>query len=122
MGEGARIMTWHSLTDWWWPYLFILLAGWLPTDIWRYLGVLIGGKVREDSDALIAVRAVATALVAGVIAQLILYPSGSLAESSIFLRIGAAAVGFLAYLRLGRHVIVSVIAAEIVLIAGLYFS
>ncbi|MBA8902758.1 AzlD domain-containing protein [Phyllobacterium sp. P30BS-XVII] len=115
-------MTWHSLTDWWWPYLFILLAGWLPTDIWRYLGVLIGGKVREDSDALIAVRAVATALVAGVIAQLILYPSGSLAESSIFLRISAAAVGFLAYLRLGRHVIVSVIAAEIVLITGLYFS
>lgn len=115
-------MTWHSLTDWWWPYLFILLAGWLPTDIWRYLGVLIGGRVREDSDALIAVRAVATALVAGVIAQLILYPSGSLAESPVLLRLGAAAVGFLAYLRLGRHVIVSVIAAEIVLIAGLYIS
>lgn len=115
-------MTWHSLTDWWWPYLFILLAGWLPTDIWRYLGVLIGGRVREDSDALIAVCAIATALVAGVIAQLILYPSGSLAESSVFLRLGAAAVGFLAYLRLGRHVIVSVIAAEIVLIAGLYVS
>jgi hypothetical protein len=113
-------MTWHSLTDWWWPYLFILLAGWLPTDIWRYLGVLIGGRVREDSDALVAVRAVATALVAGVIAQLILYPSGALAESSVFLRIGAAAVGFLAYLRLGRHVIVSVIAAEIVLIIGLF--
>jgi hypothetical protein len=122
VGEGARDMTWHSLTDWWWPYLFILLAGWLPTDIWRYLGVLIGGRVREDSDTLIAVRAVATALVAGVIAQLILYPSGSLAESSLFLRIGAAAVGFLAYLCLGRHVIVSVIAAEIVLISGLYLS
>ncbi|MFJ7353980.1 AzlD domain-containing protein [Phyllobacterium sp. NPDC097923] len=115
-------MTWHSLTDWWWPYLFILLAGWLPTDIWRYLGVLIGGRVREDSDALIAVRAVATALVAGVIAQLILYPSGALAASSVFLRLGAAAVGFLAYLRLGRHVIVSVIAAEMVLIIGLFLN
>jgi Branched-chain amino acid transport protein (AzlD) len=114
-------MTWHSLTDWWWPYLFILLAGWLPTDIWRFIGVLIGGRVREDSEALIIVRAVATALVAGVIAQLILYPSGSLAESSIFLRIGAAVAGFLAYLFLGRRVILSVIVAEVILVGGLSF-
>lgn len=114
-------MTWQSLTDWWWPYLFILLAGWLPTDIWRFIGVLIGGRVREDSEALVIVRAVATALVAGVIAQLILYPSGSLAESSIFLRIGAAAAGFLAYLFLGRRVIISVIVAEVILVGGLSF-
>lgn len=114
-------MTWQSLSDWWWPYLFILLAGWLPTDIWRFLGVLIGGRVREDSEALVIVRAVATSLVAGVIAQLILYPSGSLAQSSVLLRIAAAGAGFLAYLYLGRRVIVSVIVAEIILIAGLQF-
>lgn len=115
-------MTWQSLTDWWWPYLFILLAGWLPTDIWRFIGVLIGGRVREDSEALVVVRAIATALVAGVIAQLILYPSGSLAESSIFLRIGAAAAGFASYLYLGRSIIVSVVVAEIILVCGLQFS
>lgn len=112
-------MTWQSLADWWWPYVFILLAGWLPTDIWRFIGVFIGGRVREDSEALVAVRAVATALVAGVIAQLILYPSGALAESSVFLRLTAAAAGFLAYLYFGRRVIVSVIVAEMILIAGL---
>lgn len=112
-------MTWQSFSTWWWPYLFILLAGWLATDIWRWIGVLIGGRVREDSEALVIVRAIATALVAGVIAQLILYPSGSLAESSVFLRIGAAAVGFLAYLGLGRRVIVGVVIAEIMLLAGL---
>ncbi|SDP62874.1 Branched-chain amino acid transport protein (AzlD) [Phyllobacterium sp. YR620] len=115
-------MTWDSISAWWWPYLFILLAGWLPTDVWRWIGVLIGGRVREDSEALVIVRAVATALVAGVIAQLILYPSGSLAESSVFLRIGAAAAGFFAYLSLGRRVIVGVIVAEIILIAGLVLA
>jgi hypothetical protein len=115
-------VTWHSLTDWWWPYLFILLAGWLPTDMWRFIGVFIGGRVREDSQALVAVRAVATALVAGVIAQLILYPSGVLADSPVVLRIGAAAAGFLAYLTLGRRVIVSVIVGEIVLLAGLQLT
>jgi hypothetical protein len=115
-------VTWRSLTDWWWPYLFILLAGWLPTDMWRFIGVFIGGRVREDSQALVAVRAVATALVAGVIAQLILYPSGVLADSPVVLRIGAAAAGFLAYLTLGRRVIVSVIVGEIVLLAGLQLT
>ncbi|MBZ9654749.1 AzlD domain-containing protein [Phyllobacterium lublinensis] len=112
-------MTWQSLSTWWWPYVFILLAGWLPTDIWRWIGVLIGGRVREDSEALVVVRAMATALVAGVIAQLILYPSGSLAGSSMFLRVGAAAVGFAAYLGLGRRVIVGVLVAEVILISGL---
>lgn len=115
-------MTWHSFSTWWWPYIFILAAGWLPTDVWRWIGVFIGGRVREDSEALVIVRAVATALVAGVIAQLILYPSGSLAESSIFLRVGAAAAGFLAYLKLGRRVIVGVVVAEIILITGLLLN
>lgn len=112
-------MTWNSISDWWWPYFFILVAGWLATDLWRYLGVIVGGRIREDSEALVLVRAVATALVAGVIAQLILYPSGALADSSVILRIGAALCGFVAYLFFGKHVIVGVAAAEIVLISGL---
>jgi hypothetical protein len=23
----------------WWPYIFIAVAGWLATDLWRWLGV-----------------------------------------------------------------------------------
>ncbi|MGH6763161.1 MAG: AzlD domain-containing protein [Phyllobacterium sp.] len=112
-------MTWQSLNEWWWPYVFILLAGWLPTDIWRYLGVFAGGRISEDSSALVLVRGVATALVAGVIAQLILYPAGALAESPVLLRMGAAAAGFTAYFFLGKRIIVGVAIAEIILISGL---
>jgi branched-subunit amino acid transport protein len=112
-------MTWQSFSTWWWPYVFILLAGALPTYIWRFIGVFIGGRVHEDSEALTVVRAVATSLVAGVIAQLILYPSGALADSSVYLRIGAALAGFLAYLYLGRRVIIGVVVGEAILIAGL---
>ncbi|MHC1548974.1 AzlD domain-containing protein [Phyllobacterium sp. K27] len=112
-------MTWQSFSTWWWPYVFILLAGALPTYIWRFIGVFIGGRVSEASEALTVVRAVATSLVAGVIAQLILYPSGALADSSTYLRIGAALAGFLAYLYLGRRVIIGVIVGEAILIAGL---
>ena len=28
--------------EWWWAYVVIAVAGWLATDIWRWLGVLTG--------------------------------------------------------------------------------
>ncbi len=83
--------------DGWWAYAFIAIAGWLATDIWRWLGVLAGNRLRDDSEALNWVRAVATALVAAVIAKLILYPTGVLAQSPLWLRLGAVAVGAIAF-------------------------
>ncbi|MBB5701801.1 branched-subunit amino acid transport protein [Ochrobactrum daejeonense] len=112
-------MTWDSFSGWWWPYLFILLAGALPTYFFRVIGVVVGGRVREDSEALVLVRCIATALVAGVIAQLILYPNGELASSPIWLRIGSAAAGFAAFLASGKRLLVGIAVAEILLVAGL---
>lgn len=112
-------MTFDALDAWWWPFLFILVAGWLATDFWRYLGVYLGGRISEDSDLLVLVRAVATALVAAVIGNLMVFPSGPLAESSLALRIGAAAVGFIAYLLTKRSVPLGIFVAESTLVAGL---
>lgn len=113
-------MTYFSIDAWWWPFLFIIVAGWLATDAWRYLGVYLGGRIREDSDAMILVRAVATALVAAVIGNLILFPSGDLANTPVALRVGAALAGFAAYLFGGKKVIAGIIVAEGILLAGLY--
>ena len=115
-------MTFHSFTAWYWPYLFILLAGWLPTDIWRMLGVYLAGHIREDSEYLVFARTLATALVAAVIAKLVLYPEGALAGSPLGLRLAAMAVGFAAYLKGGRKVYRGVIAGEAVLIGGLWWT
>jgi hypothetical protein len=112
-------MTFTSIDAWWWPFLFILVAGWLATDSWRFLGVYFGGRISENSDFLVLVRTVATALVAAVIGNLIVFPSGALAATPLALRIGAAAIGFAAYLMLGRRVLVGIIAAEIVLGLGI---
>ena len=112
-------MTFDAFDAWWWPFLFILVAGWLATDFWRYLGVYFGGHLSEDSDLLVLVRSVATALVAAVIGNLIVFPSGALADAAVALRIGAAAAGFAAYLLLGRRILVGIFAAEAVLVAGL---
>jgi hypothetical protein len=111
-------MTFQSIDQWWWPYVFIALGGWLATDLWRFVGVFLGERIADDSDILVLVRCVATALVAGVIANLIVFPGGALAATPLVLRIAAAAVGFAAYLTLGRHIIVGIVVGEAVLIAG----
>ena len=115
-------MTFDAIDAWWWPFLFILVAGWLATDTWRFLGVYFGGRISDDSDLLVLVRAVATALVAAVIGNLIVFPSGALAATALALRVGAAAGGFAAYLLAGKRVLVGILVAEAILGAGLYLG
>lgn len=106
------------METWWWPFVMILVAGWLATDVWRWLGVFAGGKLREDSEVLVWVRCVATALVAGVISKLILFPQGILAETPIWLRLAAAGFGFLCFYVARQRVIAGVLAAVGFLITG----
>lgn len=115
-------MTFLSLDAWWWSYLFILIAGSVATDIWRFLGVYFAGSIKEDAEVLVFVRSLATALVAAVIAKLILYPGGALGASPVELRIGAAAAGFLAYLFSGKRVYAGVGMAEAILIGGMMIN
>lgn len=112
-------MTLQSIDAWWWPYVFILVGGTAMTYPWRFLGVFLGGRIREDSDVLVLVRAVATALVAAVIGNLICFPSGPAADSTLALRIGSALLGFAAYFFLRRKVLVGIVVAELVFLAGL---
>lgn len=112
-------MTFDAIDAWWWPYLFILVAGWLATDSWRFLGVYLGGRIAEDSDLLVLVRAMATALVAAVIGNLIVFPTGALASTPVILRAVAAMLGFVAYLCLGKRILLGIVVAEVVLLAGL---
>jgi hypothetical protein len=112
-------MTFFGNEAWWWPFLFILIAGWLATDFWRVLGVFIGDRISEESNAMVLVRTVATALVAAVIGNLIVFPGGALAETPLLLRLGAVAVGFGAYLALRRSMLAGIVVAEALLIAGM---
>ena len=107
--------------DEWWPYIVIAVAGWLATDIWRWLGVLAGNRLDEDSEALHWVRAVATALVMAVTAKLIVFPTGTLAESPLWLRLFGAGVGFGAVLIAGQRIGVAVVTSTLLLGLGLYW-
>ena len=61
---------------------------------------------------------IATALVAAVIANLIVFPGGALADLPLWLRIGAAVAGFAAFLAARQSMLVGIVVAEAVLIAG----
>lgn len=114
-------MNFTTFDTWWWPYLFILVAGWLATDFWRFLGVYLGSRLAEDSQALVLVRCIATGLVAAVVSNLLFFPSGALAATPVLLRAGAAVAGFLIYLSAGKRVIVGIVAGELVLAVGMLF-
>jgi hypothetical protein len=102
---------WHAL-------LVLLAAGVFPNQIWRMLGLWLGGGLDEGSELLIWVRAVATAILAGVIAQILVQPPGALASVPALLRYGALAAGFCAFMLTRRSIFAGVLAGEMVMLAG----
>lgn len=102
-----------------WVYGVIILAGWLTTDIWRWLGVLAGNRLDDESEALKWVKAVATALVMAVTVKLIVFPAGSLETTPLWLRLGAAALGFAAFLAASQRVVIGVVVPVVLLALGL---
>jgi branched-subunit amino acid transport protein len=102
---------WHSL-------LVLLLAGFLPNEVWRMMGLWLGGGVDEGSELLVWVRAVATAILAGVIAQILLEPPGALASVPGWLRYTAVAAGFAAFVVTRRSILAGVVCGELLMLAG----
>ena len=101
-------------------WLLLLLAGFLPTEIWRWAGVFFSKGIEEGSEILEWVRAVATATMAAVVGKLCFFPSGALAELPFGLRLSALAIGIIAFFILKRSVLAGVLLGEAVLIAGAF--
>jgi hypothetical protein len=102
----------------WWPYLVLILAGFLPNEIWRMVGLVLSRGIDEESELLVWVRAIATAVLAGVIGKLILFPSGALTAIPLGIRIAAAGFGLLAFFLTRRSVFAGVAIGEAVLVGA----
>lgn len=100
----------------WSPFLYILLAGAVPTQMWRWLGAILSQSLDENGEILKWVKAVATALVAGLISKLIIFPSGLLNDVPLFARLFAVAAGYAGYLMTRPRIIFGIVAAEAVLV------
>lgn len=99
-------------------YLALILAGFLPNEVWRWLGVIFARGLDEDSEIVVWVRAVATAILGGVIAKLTIFAPGVLALTPMTVRIAALVIGFAAFVVVRRSVFAGVLAGELALVGG----
>lgn len=100
------------------PYLVLVFVGMLPNEVWRMLGLVLAHGLNENSQMVLWSRAVATAILTGVVAKLIFFAPGDLASVPLAIRAGAAVGGFAAFLAIRRSVFVGVMTGEAILIAA----
>ena len=84
-------------------FIYILVAGVGATAIWRLLGLFLSTGLSEDSPVIEWVKAVSTALVAGLVARTVLFPPGALADVDPAIRLGAFGLGVAVYFLARRH-------------------
>jgi hypothetical protein len=99
-----------------WPWVALILFGFLPSEIWRIAAIFVSKGLDERSAFLVWVRAVATALLAGVVAKLLFTPSGALAAIPLMGRIGAMSVGLGVFFVTRKSVFAAVIVGEATLV------
>src|SRR5215468_1779594 len=109
--RGAQMSELHA-------YALLVLVGFLPSEIWRVLGLVAARGVADESELFMWVRAVAIAVLAGVIAKIILFPPGTLASVPLVIRLIAIVCGFAAFVIVRRSVLAGVVAGEVALTVG----
>ncbi len=99
-------------------YLALFLVGFLATEMWRWMGVLVGSRLSVESAAFQWVRAVATTLVAAMVSRMVLFPAGALATVPWSIRIGAFVGGLLIYFACRRSLGAGVAGGALLLLAA----
>jgi branched-subunit amino acid transport protein len=77
--------------------------------MWRGLGVLLSGRLNPQSAMFEWISCVAYALVAGLIARIIVAPSGLLGQTALADRLLACAIAFVAYRVARRNMFVGMV-------------
>lgn len=94
----------------WAPWILAFMgAG--ATYIWRALGTAIAAKIDPDSDLFTWIACVAYGLFASLIARIMLFPVGVLAETTTTDRLAAAAAGFVIFFLTKRNIFASTFCA-----------
>lgn len=95
-----------------WPYLVVILAGFIPNEAFRIAAVLLSRRVDEASELFAWIRIVATTLLAAVVSRLIYSPAASLAVVPLSVRAGSIAVGVAAFFVLKRSIVAAILTGE----------
>ena len=105
-----------SGTSPWWP-VALLIAGAAATYVWRALGVALSGRIVPHGRLFEWIACVAYALLSGLVARMILLPSGPLATVPLAERVGAAALALLVFFLARRNMPLGVVAGVAVFMA-----
>ncbi|MGL4324613.1 MAG: AzlD domain-containing protein [Beijerinckiaceae bacterium] len=101
------------------PYMVLLVAGILPNEVWRWMAVWLSRGLDENSAIFEWVRMVSTCLVAGVVAQLLIEPSGALAAVPGPLRLVAGIMAVAGFFISGRRVLAGVLSGGLTIGIGM---
>jgi len=99
------------------PYLAVVLLGFLPSEVWRWLAVALAHRIDEDSEVFRFVRSLATALLVGVVYKIVAAPARELAAAPLWARGGAFVFAAAAFFGFGRSVFAAILAGEAAVIA-----
>ncbi len=83
-------------------WLLLALCG-IATYAWRGLGALLSGGVDADSEVFTWISCVAYAMIAGLVARILVLPTGALAETTLLERALGSAAALGAYFWLTRR-------------------
>jgi hypothetical protein len=108
-----------SVVGAYWPYVLLILVGFLPNEVWRMLGVVLAHGLDESSQVIVFARAVANAILAGVVGKLVIFAPGALAGVPVWVRITAATAGLAAFWLFRRSVFAGVVVATGAIMAGM---
>jgi Branched-chain amino acid transport protein (AzlD) len=103
-----------------WPYLLLIVVGFLPNEVWRMLGLVAARGIDENSELIIWVRAVATATLTGVVSKIIVFAPGALGTAPLWVRLGAAALGVAAFFLMRRSVLAGLVAGVLAMLTGMW--
>jgi Branched-chain amino acid transport protein (AzlD) len=90
-------------------------AGLFATYVWRALAVVAVTRIDPESDLLLWVRAVSTALVAALVVRMIIAPPGVLSTIAIEHQVAAIAIGIAVFYAMRRSTQVGTFATVIAL-------
>jgi hypothetical protein len=102
----------------WGGYLPFFIAGFLASEPWRWAGALIGRDLDPQSEVFIWVRAVSSAIVAGLVARIVVFPTGAMAMLSSPTRYGAAAIGIATFFAFRKNLGAGVVFGTLALLVG----
>lgn len=102
-------------------YMLLFVAGFVATEPWRYLGVLLSKNLNVESEILNWFRAVSTALIAGLVTRMVFFPLGVLTDVPLTLRLASFAFGISVYFLMGQRLFAGVFSGGCLLVISAFF-